>query len=315
MRDFDLLTVKRFYDETRKTLASEWVGGKSGGAKEFAQSHSKSRIGIVGHFNTGNIHQVHLLDGDEMEFLSSLSAEVLDAALKRLFDKSCCAVIVANRREPTASMFEYADRRGIGLFKSEQTGEQLLSKLHHYLSRELAEKTTLHGVFMEVINIGVLLTGDSGVGKSELALELISHGHHLITDDAPIFARIAPDIVEGYSPPAIEDFLEVRGLGILNIRKMYGDDAIKKSKYLKLIIELKDSPDSGEANRDRLRSDTREKNILGLPIPVYALPVAAGRNLAVLIEAAVKTYVLRSNHYYAEQEIAERQAKLIAGAE
>lgn len=315
MKDFRPLTIKRFHNEMHKTLATEWVGGKSASLKEFTQSHSKSRIGIVGHFNMDNIHQVHLVDGDEMESLSSLSAEVLDAALKRLFDKNCCAVIVANRNEPTASMFEYANSHNIGLFKSKQTGEQLLSKLHHYLSRELAEKLTLHGVFMEVINIGVLLTGSSGVGKSELALELISHGHHLITDDAPIFARIAPDIVEGYSPPAIEDFLEVRGLGILNIRKMYGDDAIKKSKYLKLIIDLKDSPDSVKVNKNRLHSDSHEQNVLGLPIPVYTLPVAPGRNLAVLIEAAVKTYVLRSNHYYAEREIAERQAKLIAGTE
>ena len=200
-----------------------------------------------------------------------------------------------------------ADKSNIALFISSLGGEPLVDDLRYYLSRTLAEKLTMHGVFMEVISIGVLLTGDSGVGKSELALELITRGHRLIADDSPVFTRIAPDIVQGTAPPTIRDFLEVRGLGILNIRQMYGNSAVKETKYLRQIIDLRFAGKDSSVNKDRLRSAQRTMNVLGLDIPVFTLPVAPGRNLAVLVEAAARNHILRVGGYYAEKEIADRQ--------
>ena len=161
---------------------------------------------------------------------------------------------------------------------------------------------------MEILSLGVLLTGESGLGKSELALELVSRGHRLVADDAPEFMRIAPNIVLGSCPGMLRDFLEVRGLGVLNIREMYGDSSIKLSKYLRLIIHLTNMQ---SISQDRLSVPQQTKNVLGLDIPVINLPVAAGRNLAVLAEAAVRNHLLMIKGYNAADMLIERQQQSI----
>ena len=158
---------------------------------------------------------------------------------------------------------------------------------------------------MEIISLGVLLTGESGLGKSELALELVTRGHRLIADDAPEFMRIAPDIIVGSCPPILRDFLEVRGLGVLNIREMYGDSSIKFSKYLRLIIHLT-AIHSLSKSEDRLASPQHTKNLLELEIPVIQLPVAPGRNLSVLAEAAVRNHLLNLKGYNAADGFIQR---------
>ncbi|PPT17088.1 HPr kinase/phosphorylase, partial [Xanthomonas arboricola] len=121
---------------------------------------------------------------------------------------------------------------------SPKRGHELLNHLSYHLARTLAPRVTLHGVFMEIYSIGVLITGEAGSGKSELALELLSRGHRLVADDAPEFTQIAPDVLDGTCPELLQDLLEVRGLGVLNVRDMFGDTAVKKNKYLRLIVHL-----------------------------------------------------------------------------
>jgi HPr kinase/phosphorylase len=135
-------------------------------------------------------------------------------------------------------------------------GHELLNHLQYHLARRLAPRVTLHGVFMEVYSIGVLITGESGSGKSELALELITRGHRLVADDAPEFTQIAPDVLDGTCPEMLQDLLEVRGLGVLNIREMFGDTAVKRNKYLRLIVHLERyDPAAPPATLDRLHGD------------------------------------------------------------
>ncbi len=166
---------------------------------------------------------------------------------------------------------------------------------------------TLHGVFMDVAGFGVLLRGASAIGKSELALGLLNHGHRLVADDAVEFKLVAPDTVIGSCPPVLQDFLEVRGLGILNIRVMFGDNAIKDSKRLQLIVNVVAFSDNELKLIDRLHGLYRTDDILGVPIPEVTIPVAPGRNLAVLIETAVRNQVLKHNGYDASQEFITRQ--------
>ena len=310
----DSLTVAELYNKLSDQLELEWIAGKSGADRKFIQAQENSQIGIAGYFNPIHSSQVHIVDKVEMNHLHKLEADMLEVALEKLFRKTCLAVIITNGQQPIRQMRERADANHTGLFTSDTPGEHIVNDLRYLLARALAEKVTMHGVFMEVTSIGVLLTGESGVGKSELALELITRGHRLIADDAPVFTRIAPDIIEGRSPPVIQDFLEVRGLGILNIRKMYGNSAIKQGKYLKLIIHFETRRPGKSADGDRLASIRETRDVLGLSMPVFKLPVAPGRNLAVMVEAAVRNHLLRLDGDYTEEEITERQKSFMEQA-
>lgn len=171
----------------------------------------------------------------------------------------------------------------------------------------LESKTvSLHGVFLEVLGIGALLTGTSGIGKSELALGLINRGHCLIADDAVDIKR-KQDTLVGHCPPLLQDFLEVRGLGILNIRAMFGDSAIKQHKRLQLIVNLFSVSPEDVIHIDRLHGMHEVRSILDVAIPEVSLPVAPGRNMSVLIEAAVRNHVLKEQGYYASELFQERQ--------
>lgn len=172
-------------------------------------------------------------------------------------------------------------------------------------------KKTLHGVFMEVIGIGVLISGQSGLGKSELALDLVSRGHGLIADDAPEFTRIAPETINGTCPKLLQNFLEVRGLGVLNIREMYGESAIKTNKHLELIIELLPPEMNIVESERRIRPSESKTNVLEVGIPTISLVVAPSRNLAVLVEAAVRNHLLAKSGYSASKDFTERQKKAI----
>jgi HPr kinase/phosphorylase len=187
--------------------------------------------------------------------------------------------------------------------------------LRPYLARALAESTTTHGVFLDVLGMGVLIKGDSGVGKSELALELISRGSGLIADDVVELYRVGPETVEGRCPELLRNFLEVRGLGVLNIRTIFGEAALRPRKNLKLIVQLERMSPSGARAEERLPLTASHEPMLGVDIRKVTLPVAAGRNLAVLTEAAVRNYVLQLRGVDSTEEFIARQAQRMEGRE
>lgn len=168
-----------------------------------------------------------------------------------------------------------------------------------------------HGVFLDVLGIGVLLTGASGIGKSEIALGLVNRGHRLIADDAVHLLFAGNDTLLGKCPPLLQDYLEVRGLGILNIRVMFGDTAIREQKRLQLIVNLMSFTDDELRNIDRLHGMYRNCSLLGVDIPEVTIPVGPGRNLAVLVEGAVRNQVLKNTGYYASEEFISRQKEIM----
>ena len=183
-------------------------------------------------------------------------------------------------------------------------GAQVIDRLRRYLGKALAETTQCHGVCMDVLGLGVLITGDSGAGKSELALELISRGHGLVADDVVDVSRIAASTLECRCPALLKDFLEVRGLGVLNIRTIFGETAVRPKMNLRLIVHL-DRPGTNES--ERLPLHEQSEDILGVTVRKVVIPVAAGRNLAVLLEAAVRNYILQLRGIHSTEEFMQRQ--------
>lgn len=306
------LTVSELYEALRTKLELVWAAGALGAQRTIdASADEDPTISLVGHLNFIHPHRVQVLGKTELDYLQGLRKNSRKDAVTQLFSgKSDCVVISAGHLVPD-DIRQRAEATGIPVFASRLNSSELVNNLQYYLTNRFAETVTLHGVFMEVMGIGVLLTGDASVGKSELALELVSRGHRLIADDAPEFARIAPDILSGTCPEVLRDFLEVRGLGVLNIRAMFGDSAIKHNKYLRLVIRIENMSDEQLNLIDRLRGSARIRTVLGVEIPEVTLPVAPGRNLAVLVEAAARNHILRLKGYDASRVFIERQQRHI----
>lgn len=305
------ITARELFDQLEQRLALRWVAGQHGEQRVLESGeHLARRPALAGYLNTIHANKVQILGSEELTYLDGLDPRQRLETLARIVNDTPLALVVANNRDIPDDLRDAANESGTPLWISERRGHELLTYFQYHLARALARRITLHGVFMEVHSIGVLLTGESGLGKSELALELISRGHRLVADDAPEFTQIAPDMLDGTCPEMLQDLLEVRGIGILNIREMYGDTAVKRNKYLRLIVHLQRQETLGVEGREmeRLYGDVGTRRVLDLDIPQITLPVAAGRNLAVLAEAAVRAHVLKSRGFDAAQTFIDRQA-------
>jgi HPr kinase/phosphorylase len=195
------------------------------------------------------------------------------------------------------------------LFVTPKECSVVIDLLHIYLARRFADTVSAHGVFMDVYGMGILITGDSGVGKSELALELVTRGHGLVADDVVELARTAPTTIEGRCPSMLRDYLEVRGLGLLNIRTIFGETAARRKMKLKLVVHLQEFA-AGE-DSPRLPLDSQTQEILGIPVRKVVFHVAPGRNLAVLLEAAVRNCILQMRGIDSMSEFINRQQQAV----
>ena len=231
--------------------------------------------------------------------------------LNEIFTGRPVAIIMADGIPVPDMLIDYANNFHTPLLSCKTESNEVIDIARFYLHNVISEKEVIHGVFMEVLGTGVLITGKSSVGKSELALALIARGHRLIADDAPEFTRIGPDILDGRSPSVLKDFMEVRGIGVLNIRDMYGDNALKLNKYLRLIVHLKRLNADEYAQLDRLQGERKTRTILGIEIPQILIPVAPGRNIEVLVEAAVRNHILRISGNDACEKFIELQQDAI----
>ena len=307
------LDIRTLFQDLEEKLGLEWVSGARYDdlCVHSSKDHSLE-ISLVGQLNLINPHRVQVLGRKELGYLDDLGKNSCQDTLSQLFSGQSKLVIVASKLTAPSYLVAAARDNRIPLLSSQLDSQQTIRQLQYYLASYFAEKITLHGVFMEVMGTGVLITGESSIGKSELALELLTRGHRLIADDAPEFARIAPDTLNGSCPEMLRDFLEVRGLGILDVRAMFGDSAIKQNRNLRLIIILQDLEEAVEI--DRLHGSRQMRNILDVDIPEVTLPVAPGRNLAVLLEAAVRNHILIDKGYDASNAFIERQKRRLEKA-
>jgi HPr kinase/phosphorylase len=306
------VSVQQLFDDNRDRLGLHWMGGRQGGNRVMTGDTSlKPTVGQVGHMNLIHPFRIQILGAAEGGFLRGLPEDELERAVERLFNTELIAILVANAEEVPQYLLDQCNSHHVALFTSPQPSPHVVDVIRLYLARVLAESTTLHGVFLDVLEMGVLITGASAIGKSELALELISRGNGLVADDIVELFRISPDTIEGRCPAVLRDFLEVRGIGILNIRTIFGETAVRPRKLLKLLVHLEDHSHEAFSELDRLQVNATYQDVLSVPIRKVTIPVAAGRNLAVLVEAAVRNFVLNQRGIDSTKEFIERQQKLM----
>lgn len=302
------LTISRLYKRNREPLELSWVCGKLDRLVSIPRSDI-SPADLVGHLNWIHPGRLQVLGAIEIDWAARQSSEDLGLHIQEILSTRPPALIVADDHAVPETILRECESTDTPLFTTPKPTAHVIDALRLYVSRQLAETISLHGVFIDVLGIGVLITGDSGVGKSELGLELISRGHGLVADDVVEVSRISPDTLEGRCPDLLKDFLEVRGLGLLNIRTVFGETACRRKMKLKLVVHLQRP--QVVTSESRLPMDAQNETILGVPVRKVILPVTAGRNLAVLLEAAVRSAILSLRGIDSMQEFLDRQQRAL----
>ncbi len=297
-------SVAQLFEYHRERLQLLRVSGNLDALIAVNQEYA-SPADLIGHLNLIHPDRIQVIGAPEINWAAKQHAVRVSRHMEEIIAAHPPAVIVADGCAITANVREACEKSDTALFSTPQPAATVIDLLRIWLSRNFAETVELHAVMMDVLGMGVLITGDSGVGKSELALELISRGHGMVADDIVEIARIAPNTLEARCPPMLRDFLEVRGLGVLNIRTVFGETACRRKIKLKLVVNLL-RPQKGAAEIDRLPLGAETHEILGVPVRKVSIPVAAGRNLAVLLEAAVRSTILLLRGIDSTQEFVER---------
>jgi len=303
-----VLTVQDLIDDNAAKAPMVWLTGQDA-ANRSVPDDRISAADLIGHLNLIHPRRIQVFGEEESAYYNKVSAERQRLILEELVAGRVPAIIIADGGQALPHMMATCQREQIPLLTTTVSAAPLIDMLRSYLSRKLAPATTMHGVFMDVLGLGVLITGESGLGKSELALELISRNHGLVADDAVELARIAPNVIEGHCPPLLHNLLEVRGLGLLDIRTIFGEAAVRRRMRLKLIVHLVRAGARDKFERLPLQDTTQD--VLGLPIRKVTLQVAVGRNLAVLVEAAARNTILKLRGIDTLGEFMERQSMAI----
>jgi len=306
------LTIAQLFSAQAKALRFDWHTGKQ--EKSFS-SQTIPRISptslIVNHLNLIRPHPVQIIGKSEAKYLDSLGDNSLHDSIAQLFEYKPALIIYTHDGNPSDTLVKAAKKNTTNIFLTSLSSAEIIARLQFYFAEEYVQDTIIHGVFLEVFGTGTLISGPSGIGKSELALELLTRGHRLIADDAIEFYAANPDTIIGKCPELLQDFIEVRGLGILNIRAIFGDNAVMPDSKISLIIDLQKFSDTANKPDYRLDGTQRSRKILSCNIPEVTLPVAAGRSLAVIVEAAVRNHVLKLRGYDAMQEFIKKQQQQI----
>lgn len=303
------IRLNQLYEDNREKLLLNWIAGQRADRRIEIKGSSTYGADVVGHINVIHPERMQVMGRAEYDWALRIGERRFANQFHELLQAEPPAVIVADGLTPPESLLEACTASNTPLILSPKHCSAVIDLLRIYLSARLADTVNLHGVFMDVLGMGVLITGDSGVGKSELALELISRGHGLVADDVVEMGRIAPATVEGRCPGMLRDFLEVRGLGLLNIRTIFGETASRRKMKLKLIVHLQKAAVSADA--PRLPLDAQSQEVLGVAVRKVVIPVAAGRNLAVLLEAAVRNTILQLRGIDSMRDFMDRQRRMM----
>lgn len=306
------ISVAAFVEKSPPELQIEILAGLDGLHNREINSPRIQKLGLA---LAGFAHYIHtgriqIVGQSEIWYLSQLTGEKKIEAIKNLNLEKISCILITKGLEPPAELLEIADQSEVPLLRTNLISSGAINKVSEFLHEILAPQMTLHGVLMGMFGIGVLILGNSGIGKSECALDLITRGHYLIADDSVLIKKVGEKL-EGKSPELIQDYLEIHGLGIINIRELFGVSAIGKGSQIEICIELKKWNEFEEI--DRLGITMMEHEIFGLKIPKFILPVSSGRNLSTLVETAVRIHLLKASGYDAAKDLIEKHKTLVSG--
>ena len=283
------------FEDFRERLDWEWVASQSAKERHFdevAVRMARSGADLVGHLNYIHPYRLQVLGEREIQYLRHADAQVSERRVAHILTLEPPVLVVADGQEPPPALLKMCEQAHIPMFVTAASASFVIDLLRAYLSKHFADRTTLHGVFMDILGMGVLITGESGLGKSELGLELISRGHGLVADDAVDLYRINQNTIEGRCPALLQNLLEVRGIGLLDIQAIFGETAVRRKMRLKLIVHLV-RKEILERDYDRLPHEPLTQDVLDIPVRKVVIQVVAGRNIAVLVEAAVRNTILQ----------------------
>ncbi len=299
------LTVREILDDPRLGLNVRLVAGAAGLDRSIDHPRiQKSGLALVGHTRGVVPTRLQVLGETELSYAESLSREAQKKAAECLFSLAVSGVLVTRGVDPPAPFCEAAERSGTPLVVCAERSSSVIAAVHALLDERLAPRTRIHGVLVDVFEVGVLLLGKSGIGKSECALELVMRGHRLVADDVIECDYRPPGMVFGQPAQLLRHHIEVRGLGILNIKDLFGVTAIRERKRVDLVVELQLwQPD---APYDRIGLEDRYRDVLGVSVREVVLPVRPGRNMSSIIEIAARNELLRQAGHHSAREFVQR---------
>jgi HPr kinase/phosphorylase len=300
-----VVLVRELLGQELVELQLSVLSGESSLDREITHPRvQKPGLAFAGHYEYIKPGRVQIIGASETEFLRTLTPERRSERFESIAALPIPAFIITKGLEPLPELLPICGRRGLPVLRSPALSSTIIKRLSYFLEEHLVPSTVLHGVLMDVYGLGVLLIGDSGVGKSECALDLITRGHSLVADDRVTVKQYPHGDLLGYCEEPLRHHMELRGLGIINVQDLFGLAAVRERKPVDLVVEL-ESWDESRAY-DRLGLDETVYKILDTPCPYIRMPVALGRNLSILVEIAARNHVLKLQGHHSAREFARK---------
>ncbi|ALK90541.1 HPr(Ser) kinase/phosphatase [Limnohabitans sp. 103DPR2] len=303
------VSADALFEDHRGKLKWQWIAGLGASERRFdevAVRAARSGADLVGYLNYIHPYRVQILGEREVAYLTRGTEEDCVRRVSRIVTLEPPVLVLADGQTAPEALYRVCERAQIPMFATPESSAFVIDVLRAYLSKHFADRTTMHGVFMDILGLGVLITGESGLGKSELGLELISRGNGLVADDAVDLFRINQTTIEARCPELLQNLLEVRGIGLLDIRGIFGETAVRRKMRLKLIVHLV-RRENFERDYERIPTEPLTQDVLGIPVRKVVIQVVAGRNIAVLVEAAVRNTILQMRGIDTYQDFMARQ--------
>ncbi|MDP3252879.1 MAG: HPr(Ser) kinase/phosphatase [Hydrogenophaga sp.] len=305
------------FEDHRDALKWQWIAGLGASERRFdevAIRAARSGADLVGYLTYIHPYRVQVFGEREVAYLTSPSEDDNKRRVARIVTLEPPVLVVADGQTAPDALTAMCERAQIPMFATHESAAFVIDVLRAYLSRHFADRASMHGVFMDILGMGVLITGESGLGKSELGLELISRGHGLVADDAVDLYRINQTSIEGRCPELLQNLLEVRGIGLLDIKAIFGETAVRRKMRLSLIVHLV-RRETMERDYERMPHEPLYQDVLGVPVRKAVIQVVAGRNIAVLVEAAVRNTILQLRGIDTYQEFVSRHRAAMSRGE